>query len=70
MGSDELKLPNAVRPDDALDLEGTVLEERESKSKPVGESFATKSTCITNETVLQCMSSVLVARRSDAQAST
>jgi hypothetical protein len=34
MGWDELSLPNAIRPDDALDLEGTVLEKRESKSKP------------------------------------
>jgi hypothetical protein len=34
MGWDELRLPNAIRPDDALDLEGTVLEKRESKSKP------------------------------------
>jgi len=33
MGWDELRLPNPVRPDDELDLEVSVLEKRESKSK-------------------------------------
>ncbi len=33
MGWDELRLPNPVRPGDELDLETTVLEMRESKSK-------------------------------------
>src|SRR6476620_6374616 len=33
LGWDELRLPNAVRPDDELDLETSVLEKRESKSK-------------------------------------
>ena len=33
MGWDELRLPNPVRPDDVLDLEVSVLEKRESKSK-------------------------------------
>jgi acyl dehydratase len=33
MGWDGLKLPNAVRPGEELDLETTVLEMRESKSK-------------------------------------
>jgi DNA replication protein DnaC len=33
LGWDELRLPNAVRPGDELDLEMTVLEMRESKSK-------------------------------------
>src|SRR5450755_1661595 len=34
LGWDELKLPNAVRPGDELDLEVKVLEKRESKSRP------------------------------------
>jgi acyl dehydratase len=34
MGWDELRLLNAVRPGDAFDLETTVLEKRESRSKP------------------------------------
>ena len=33
LGWDELRLPNAVRPDDELDLDLRVLEKRESKSK-------------------------------------
>jgi acyl dehydratase len=34
LGWDDLRLPHAVRPGDELDLETTVLEMRESKSKP------------------------------------
>jgi len=34
LGYDELRLPNAVRPGDELDYESTVLEKRESKSRP------------------------------------
>jgi acyl dehydratase len=72
MGWDELRLPKAVRSDDALDLEGTVLEKRESKSKP-DRGILRNQVHLRNqrrETVLQCISSVLVARRPDAKAST
>src|SRR5215475_4859882 len=34
LGFDELRLPNPVRPGDELSLEVTLLEKRESKSKP------------------------------------
>jgi acyl dehydratase len=72
MGYDELKLPNPVRPGDDLDLEITNLERRESKSKPdVG--ILRNQIHLRNqrrETVLQCISSILVARRPDAKAST
>ncbi|MEH2611735.1 acyl dehydratase [Bradyrhizobium sp. AZCC 1693] len=72
MGWDELRqlrLPNAVRPDDALDLEGTVPEKHESKSKP-NRGILRNLVHLRNqtrETVLQCISSVVVARRPDAK---
>ena len=72
MGWDELKLPNAVRPDDELDLESTVLEMRESKSK-LDRGIVRTRVLLRNqrrETVLQCFSNILVARRPDAKAST
>ena len=34
LGWDDVRLPNPVRPGDELDLEMTVLEMRESKSRP------------------------------------
>jgi acyl dehydratase len=68
MGWDELRLPNAVRPDDALDLETTVLEMRESKSKS-DRGIVRNRVLLHNqrrETVLQCISNILVARRPGA----
>jgi acyl dehydratase len=72
MGWDELRLPNAVRPDDALDLEITVLEKRESKSKS-DRGIIRNQILLRNqrrETVLQAISNTLVARRPDANAPT
>jgi acyl dehydratase len=72
MGFDELRLPNAVRPEDQLDFESTVLEKRESKSKP-DRGILRIQVYLRNqkrETVLQCISNILVARRADAKAST
>ena len=68
MGWDELKLPNAVRPDDELDLESTVLEMRESKSKLDREIVRTRVLLRNQrrETALECFSNILVARRPDA----
>ena len=70
MGWDKLKLPNAVRPDDELDLESTVLEMRESKSK-LDRGIVRTQVLLRNqwrETVLECFSNILVARRPDANA--
>ncbi len=66
MGWDELRLPNAVRPGDELDLETTVLEKRESKSKP-DRGIVRNQIRLRNqrrEPVLQGISTILVARRS------
>jgi acyl dehydratase len=72
MGWDELRLLNAVRPGDALDLETTVLEKRESKSKPdrgiVRDQIHSRNQ--RRETVLQCIGNVLVAKRPNAEAKT
>ena len=71
MGWDELKLPNAVRPGDELDLEATVLEKRESKSKS-DRGIVRNQILLRNqkrETVLQCISNILVARRPTVKAS-
>jgi acyl dehydratase len=72
MDWDELRLPNAVRPEDELDLETTVLEKRESRSKPdtgiVRDQIHLRNQ--RRETVLQCIGNVLVARRPDAKAKT
>jgi acyl dehydratase len=65
MGWDELRLPNAVRPGDELDLETTLLEKRESKSKP-DRGIVRAQVRLRNqrrEIVLQCISNILVARR-------
>ena len=65
MGWDELRLPNAVRPGDELDLETTVLEKRESKSKP-DRGIVRNQIRVRNqrrEFVLQAISTIFVARR-------
>jgi len=72
LGYDELRQPNPVRPGDELDFEATVLERRESKSRP-GTGILRNQIHLRNqrrETVFQCVSSVLVARRPDAKVST
>jgi acyl dehydratase len=72
MGWDELRLPNAVRPDDELDLNSSVLEKRESKSKSDRGIVRTRVLLRNQrrETVLECFSNILVARRPDATAPT
>ena len=65
MGFDELRLPNAVRPGDELDLETIVLEKRESKSKS-DRGIVRNQIRLRNqrrEIVLQGISNILVARR-------
>jgi acyl dehydratase len=65
LGWDELKLPNAVRPGDELDLEVKVLEKRESKSRP-DRGIVRRRVLLRNqkrEIVLECFASVLIARR-------
>jgi len=72
LGWDELRLPNAVRPGDELDLESTVLEKRMSRSSP-DRGILRDQIHLRNqrgETVLQCFSNILVARRPNANAST
>jgi acyl dehydratase len=72
MAWDELRLPNAVRPGDELDLETTVLEMRPSKSKS-DRGIVRNRVFLRNrrrEVVLECIGSILVARRPDANAST
>ena len=61
-----------MRPGDELDFEATVLEKRELKSRPGTGVFAAKVHLRNQkrETVLQCIGSVLVARRPDAKVST
>ena len=72
MGWDELRLPNPVRPGDELDLEVTVLETRESKSKS-DRGIMRNRVLLRNQkrkTVLECIGNILVARRPDANAPT
>ena len=72
MGHDELRLPNAVRPGDELDLESTVREMRESKSK-LDRGIVRTRVLLRNqrrETVLECIGNILIARRPDANAPT
>jgi acyl dehydratase len=69
LGWDELKLPNAVRPGDELDLEVKVLEKRESKSRP-DRGIVRRRVLLRNqkrEAVLECFASVLIARRPAAR---
>ena len=69
---DKLRLPQPVRPGDELDLETTVLEMRESKSKPdrgiVGTGVLLRNQ--RREPVLECTSNILVARRPDTNVPT
>jgi len=70
LGRDEVRLPNAVRPGDELDLEMTVLENCESKSKS-DRGIVRNRNLLRNpkrETVLECISNIVVARRPDANA--
>ena len=72
LGWDELRLPNPVRPDDELDLDVRVLEKRESKSKS-DRGILRLRILVHNqrrETVLECIVTVLIARRPDANAPT
>ena len=71
LGWDELKLTNPVRPGDALDLEMTILELRPSKSKPDWGIVRNRNLLRNQkrETVLECISTIFVARRPDANAS-
>ena len=72
LGYDELRLPNPVRPDDELDLDVRVLEKRESKSKSDRGIFRFRAFLRNQrrETVLECISNILVARRPHANAPT
>jgi acyl dehydratase len=68
LGWDEVKLPNPVRPGDELDLEMTVLELRESKSR-TDRGIVRNRNLLRNqkrETVLECISNIFVARRSSS----
>src|SRR5450432_814739 len=71
LGWEELKLTNPVRPGDALDLEMTILELRPSKSKPDWGIVRNRNLLRNQkrETVLECISTIFVARRPDANAS-
>ena len=65
LGWDEVRLPNPVRPGDELDLTSTIVEKRESRSKP-DRGIVRVEIRLRNqkgETVLQCFPTVLVARR-------
>jgi acyl dehydratase len=69
LGWDELRLPNAVRPGDELDLEVKVLEKRESKSKS-DRGIVRRQALLRNqkrETVLECFATVLIARKPSGQ---
>jgi acyl dehydratase len=71
LGWDELRMPKAVRPNDELDLDLIVLEKRESKSKS-DRGILRLRIILRNqrrETVLECLVTVLIARRPDAKAS-
>ena len=65
LGWEELKLSNPVRPGDQLDLEMTVLEMRESKSRPEWGIVRNRNLLRNQkrETVLECISNIFVARR-------
>jgi len=65
MGWDELRLPNAVRPGDELDLEVTVLEKRESRSKSDRGSFAAKSYYAIKRARRCCSASPIFSLRGD-----
>ena len=70
LGWDEVKLTNPVRPDDELDLEMTILEMRDSKSRS-DRGIVRNRNLLRNqkrETVMECISNIFVARRPDANA--
>jgi acyl dehydratase len=72
LGWDDVRLPSPVRPGDELDLEMTVLEVRESKSRS-DRGIVRNRNLLRNqkrETVLECISNIFVARRPDANAPT
>jgi acyl dehydratase len=72
LGWDELRLPTAVRPGDELDVEVVALEKRESKSNS-DRGIVRSQVHLRNqkrEIVLQCINTLLVARRPDAKSST
>jgi acyl dehydratase len=72
LGWDDVRLPNPVRPGDELDLEMTALEMRESKSRS-DRGIIRNRNLLRNqkrEAVLECISNIFVARRSDANAPT
>ncbi|WP_426412657.1 MaoC family dehydratase [Bradyrhizobium ganzhouense] len=65
LGFDELRLPAPVRPGDELGLEVTILEKRETKSHS-DRGVVRNQIHLRNqkgEIVLQCLGTVLVARR-------
>jgi len=69
LGWDELRMPNAIRPDDTLDLELTITEKRESKSKS-DRGILRLHIRLRNqraETVLECLVTVLIGRRPHAE---
>ncbi|WP_210337154.1 MaoC/PaaZ C-terminal domain-containing protein [Bradyrhizobium sp. OAE829] len=70
LGWEELKLSNPVRPGDQLDLEMTVLEMRQSKSKPDWGIVRNRNLLRNQkrETVLECISNIFVAKRPGAPA--
>jgi acyl dehydratase len=72
LGWDELRLPTAVRPGDELSLEASVPEKPDSKSNS-DRGIVRNQMHLRNqkrEIVLQCINTVLVARRPDAKSST
>jgi acyl dehydratase len=72
LGWDELRLPTAARPGDELSLEASVLEKRDSKSNS-DRGIVRNQMHLRNQKrdiVLQCINTVLVARRPDAKSST
>jgi len=72
LGWDELRFPIPVRPGDELYLELAILEKRESKSKS-DRGIVRGQIHLRNqkrEIVLQCVNTVLVARRPAAKSST
>jgi acyl dehydratase len=69
LGWDELRLPIPVRPGDELELEVAILEKRESKSNS-DRGVVRNQIHLRNqkrEIVLQCVNTVLVARRPAAK---
>jgi acyl dehydratase len=72
LGWDEMRMPNAIRPDDTLDLGLRIVEKRESKSKSDRGVLRLRIDLRNQraESVLECIVTVLIARRPNANAST